>query len=140
MPQEFDRDRERDRDRGTDRDFGRDWDRDRDFDRDRRRSPFDFFRFLYPGPLQPPPRRGGPPGGPPPSAIPGRPVGTRAIDPGAISFCHYRFTYVWPEMGRAFWFYPVFLGPRSISGFRWTGSAWVYYGMDLNDIDAFQCV
>lgn len=148
MPQEFDRDRNPDGDRDRDRDFDRDRNdgRDRDFDRDRNfdrrpRRPLDFFRFFSPGPPPTPPRGGGPPSGPPPRTIPRRSdIGVRAVDPGAIRFCLYRFTYIWPERRPGFWFYPVFVGPRSISGFRWTGRTWVYFGMDLNDIESFQCV
>jgi hypothetical protein len=62
-----------------------------------------------------------------------------AVDPGAIRPCTYRFVYIWPRRGRGFWAWLVFVGPRSVSGFRWTGNSWRYFGMDLRTIRSFQC-
>ncbi|MBP3966049.1 MULTISPECIES: transporter [Paenibacillus] len=83
-----------------------------------------------------------PPGSPPPQMVPPRPLtsSTLAIDPGAISRCMFRMTYIWPRSGPGFWFYPVFLGRTSISGFRWNGFFWMFAGFDLARIDAFTCV
>lgn len=83
----------------------------------------------------------GPPTGPPPSFTPtqSQQVGLLAVDPGAISGCLYQFTYVWLNSGRQFWFYPVFVGRRSVAGYRWTGFGWVYFGIDLRSIQSFQC-
>ncbi|WP_243557931.1 hypothetical protein [Priestia megaterium] len=75
---------------------------------------------------------------PPPSVIPQPPL--FAVDPGAISGCLYRYTYIWPRNGRPYWFYPTFVGRRSVAGYRWTGSFWVYAGVDVNQIREFQCV
>lgn len=102
-------------------------------------------------PFQPPP--GGqpfpsPPGGmqqgpsgPPPQAIPQKPggAGLYRVDPGAISGCLYRYTYVWLTNGHSFWFYPTFVGRSSVSGFRWQHGNWMYYGIDLNRIESFTC-
>lgn len=74
----------------------------------------------------------------PPRFIPKNP--TFAVDPGAISGCLYRYTYIWPRNGRPYWFYPTFVGRRSVAGYRWTGSFWVYAGVDVNQIREFQCV
>ncbi|MFY2248473.1 hypothetical protein ACOSZH_01180 [Priestia megaterium] len=63
-----------------------------------------------------------------------------AVDPAAISGCLYRYTYIWPRNGRPYWFYPTFVGRRSVAGYRWTGSFWVYAGVDVNQIREFQCV
>lgn len=135
MFQQFDRDRDRDR--------GRDRDRDRDRDRNRRSpSPFDILRFFTPGFPIPPsqgPQFNQPPG-PPPAFIPQQPIGIFAVDPGAIRNCLFRFTYIWPHRDRGFWMFPTFVGPRSVAGFRWTGFNWVYFGMDLRDIQSFTCV
>lgn len=73
----------------------------------------------------------------PPSVIPPPPL--FAIDPGAISGCLYHYTYVWPRNGRPYWFYPTFVGRRSVAGYRWTGFFWVYAGVDVNQIREFQC-
>ncbi|MEQ6376574.1 collagen-like protein [Bacillaceae bacterium S4-13-56] len=88
--------------------------------------------------------QGQPPTTPPPSFVPqSQPQGQvqlYAVDPGAIRRCLFKFTYVWLERGRrAFWFYPTYVGRRSIAGYRWTGFMWVYYGIDLDRIESFQC-
>ncbi|GAB2533982.1 hypothetical protein GCM10026983_02230 [Gracilibacillus alcaliphilus] len=87
-----------------------------------------------------------PPLGPPPQQIPqlmsSGPGGaqTLAIDAGSMRHCLFRFTYVWLSPNRGFWFYPTFLGRRSVAGFRWTGFNWIYFGIDLNRIHSFTCV
>ena len=63
---------------------------------------------------------------------------TFAVDPGGIRGCLFRFTYVWLRRD-AFWYFPTFVGRNSIAGFRWTGFRWVYFGIDLNRIQSFQC-
>ncbi|WP_153801974.1 transporter [Filobacillus milosensis] len=87
---------------------------------------------------------GGPPQSPPPSFTPqqggqGGQPSLQAVDPGAIRRCLYRYTYIWLDNRQRFWFYPTYVGRRSVSGYRWTGFFWVYYGVDLNRIDSFQC-
>jgi len=79
------------------------------------------------------------PTSPPPSFIPQQnPFQTKAIDPGAIRGCLFRFTYIWLRRD-SFWFYPTFIGRNSISGFRWNGFRWVLFGTNLNRIESFQC-
>ncbi|SFB06711.1 hypothetical protein SAMN04488072_106167 [Lentibacillus halodurans] len=86
------------------------------------------------------------PTSPPPSFIPQQPqtqqaqeeIGVFAVDPGAIQGCLFRFTYIWLRW-ESFWFFPVFIGRRSIAGFRWQRNRWVYYGVDLDNIQSFQC-
>ncbi|MDI2586350.1 transporter [Psychrobacillus sp. NEAU-3TGS] len=85
---------------------------------------------------------GNPPTNPPPSFTPQRQqqsVSAFAVDPGAIRGCLFRNTYIWLINGNSFWFYPTFVGRRSVAGFRWTGRMWTYYGTDLNRISSFQC-
>ncbi|TYR81210.1 transporter [Priestia megaterium] len=87
--------------------------------------------------------QGGPPSGPPPSFTPqltssGGPA-VYAVDPGSIYGCLYKYTYIWAKGGRSYWFYPTYVGRRSVSGYRWTGFYWVYAGIDLNQIREFQC-
>ncbi|MFC4104299.1 transporter [Paenibacillus xanthanilyticus] len=88
----------------------------------------------------------GPPGmqqgptAPPPQFAPQQPAAsTFAVDPGAISGCLYRNTYVWPRFGNGFWFYPTFVGRTSVSGYRWNGRFWVYSGLSLRSIESFTC-
>lgn len=86
------------------------------------------------------------PSGPPPSFVPSKggtqvksTPQTKAVEPGAIRPCLYRYVYIWPRRGRGYWAYLVFIGRRSASGYRWNGRRWVYFGIDLRQIDSFQC-
>ena len=91
------------------------------------------------------------PSGPPPSFVPqeggakvqgfGAPGGsaTQFVEQGAIRPCLFRNIYIWPRRGKSFWAFLTFVGRRSVSGFRWQGRRWVYFGMDLRDIRSFQC-
>lgn len=83
----------------------------------------------------------GPPMGPPPKDIPQQSAGPglKAVDPGAIRGCKYKYTYVWTENGKSFWIWPTHIGRRSISGYRWIGYRWIYFGMDLDNISSFAC-
>ncbi|PLR98675.1 hypothetical protein CVD19_04720 [Bacillus sp. T33-2] len=81
----------------------------------------------------------GPPTSPPPSFVPQQQVETYAVDPGGIARCLFRYTYVWLRGFEQFWFYPTFVGRNSISGYRWTGFRWVYFGIDLRQIQSFTC-
>ncbi|SHJ46680.1 hypothetical protein SAMN05444401_3121 [Clostridium amylolyticum] len=88
------------------------------------------------------------PPGPPPSTVPqksmaksgGGGISPKAIDPGQINFCLFKFTYIWQTNGRAYWAYLVKAGRRSIAGFRWRRGRWVYFGLDLRSIDSFFCI
>lgn len=81
----------------------------------------------------------GPPNSPPPSFTPAAPqFQTFAVDPGAIRGCLFRFTYIWLNRDQ-FWFFPTFVGRNSVAGFRWRRNRWVYFGIDLNRIQSFQC-
>lgn len=102
--------------------------------------------------MPPPPPQGGMgaqqqgPKGPPPTFTPtknemqkkGGPS-LKAVEPGAIKPCKFRYIYIWLENGRSFWAYLTFVGNRSVSGYRWNGRRWVYFGIDMRQIDSFQC-
>ena len=127
-----------------------------DSENDNFRSPhgFDFPNFPGQGPGQGPgfappygPPSGGqngPPSGPPPSKAPtqkstlGGPS-IYAVDPGAIRPCVYQYIYIWPSYGRPFWAWLTFVGRRSVSGYRWNGYRWRYFGLDLRQIESFEC-
>ncbi len=88
--------------------------------------------------------QGGPPSGPPnftPMESKAHHFGATplAIDSGAIRPCLHRFVYIWPRRGNGFWAWLVFVGPRSVAGFRHNRNNWRYFGMDLRDIRSFQC-
>jgi hypothetical protein len=97
--------------------------------------------FGQPGGGPPFGQPGGPPSGPPPTFVPAQRGGItpRAIDPGAIRGCLFRYVYIWLVNGRQFWAWLVFVGPRSIAGWRWNGFTWVYFGTDLENISSFVC-
>ncbi|MGH4117295.1 hypothetical protein [Clostridium sp.] len=107
----------------------------------RQMLPFPFLPIGTPGPKTP---QGGPPSGPPnytPSLPKSQQFGAtpKAVDPGAIRPCLYRFVYIWPRRGSGFWAWLTFVGPRSVAGFRFNRNTWSYFGMDLRDINSFQC-
>lgn len=85
----------------------------------------------------------GPPSGPPPSITPqlGAQQGPAAlaVDPGSIRRCRFRFVYLQLRNRREFWIWLTFVGRRSISGWRWTGRRWVFFGVDLREIRSFYC-
>lgn len=85
----------------------------------------------------------GPPSGPPPEFAPQKApksgIGIMAVDAGSIRRCTFRFVYIWPERGRGFWAFLISVSRRSVSGWRWNGRRWVYFGMDLRRIDSFEC-
>lgn len=88
------------------------------------------------------------PMGPPPSYIPsqndknvkflGGP-NTKSVSPPSIRPCLFRFTYIWQTNGRSYWAYLIRIDRRSVSGWRWMGWRWVYFGLDLNRIESFVC-
>ncbi|WP_084040839.1 hypothetical protein [Gracilibacillus boraciitolerans] len=120
---------------------------------------FPFLPGIFPGgntpgqggpPIGPPPgqgqQSGPPPTSPPPQFVPqqasqsGSGAQLFAVDPGSIRGCLFRFTYIWLNRFNAFWFYPTYVGRRSVAGYRWTGFNWVYFGIDLDRIQSFTCV
>jgi len=86
-------------------------------------------------------QQGEPPSSPPPSFTPQMQQGISpfAVESGAIRGCLFRFTYVWLQNGRSFWFYPTFVGRTSVAGWRWRNFRWTFYGTDLRRIRSFQC-
>lgn len=124
-----------------------------------------YYRQFSPPPPRPPfgqpggPQGGGPPfgqpgghqgsgapSGPPPSITPSKQNATfksgpqtMAVEPQTLRPCVFRFVYIWPRRGRGFWAWLTFVGRKSASGFRWDGRRWVYFGIDLRQIDSFIC-
>ncbi|WP_420888787.1 transporter [Cohnella candidum] len=79
------------------------------------------------------------PTAPPPQFVPQMSAQPFAVDPGGIRRCLYRNTYVWLVNGQQFWFFPTFVGPNSVAGYRWFGFRWSYFGIDLRIIRSFTC-
>lgn len=65
--------------------------------------------------------------------------GVYAVDPITLRYCLYRYVYIWPSWGPGFWAWLIFVGRRSVAGFRWTGRRWVYFGLDTRQINSFYC-
>ncbi|KPU45447.1 hypothetical protein OXPF_06800 [Oxobacter pfennigii] len=84
----------------------------------------------------------GPPQGPPPSKEPAKSKdspGLLAVSPGTLRPCLFRHVYIWQDNRRSYWAWLVYVDNRSAAGFRWNGRRWVYFGIDLKDIDSFEC-
>ncbi|MGL4337961.1 MAG: hypothetical protein ACRCST_13790 [Turicibacter sp.] len=101
---------------------------------------------MYPSlhhPNQHQPQQDMAPTSPPPSFTPQKEPssgpGLKAIDPGGIKGCQYRFVYIWPMYGPGYWMFLTYVGKKSIAGYRWNGRHYVYGGVDLNAIESFQC-
>ena len=69
----------------------------------------------------------------------GKEAQTKAVSPGSISFCLFKFTYIWERGGRNYWAFLLNVDRKSVSGLRWFRGTWVYFGVDLNRIDSFIC-
>jgi hypothetical protein len=98
---------------------------------------------MPPPPEGRPPQRGRKPSGPPPAINARRMeqehITAKAVGPRGIRQCMFRYVYIWPERGRAFWAWLTYVDRVSVSGWRWNGYDWVYFGMALSNIDAFVC-
>lgn len=92
------------------------------------------------------------PMGPPPSYIPSqKDAGVqhstynsgqgnlKSVSSSSIKFCMHRYTYIWQKNGRSYWAYLTRVDNRSVSGWRWAGFRWVYFGVDLRRINSFVC-
>ncbi|EDU36015.1 MULTISPECIES: hypothetical protein [Clostridium] len=66
-------------------------------------------------------------------------VCTYAVDPGALRPCVFKYVYIWLDNGNSFWAWLTYVGRKSASGWRWNSQRWVYFGVDLNCIDYFEC-
>lgn len=71
---------------------------------------------------------------PPPPAYP--PAKTSS---GYMIDCMEQYTYVWLKTGQSFWFYPIRVESFGTTGFRWTGSFWLFDGIDSRYIDSVSC-
>jgi len=102
---------------------------------------WEWMSMFYFGPSGGPPS--GPPSGPPPDIAPQltgtQGIAPQAVDPGSIRRCRNRFVYLRLRGGREFWAWLVFVGRLSVSGWRWTGFNWVYFGVNLRQIVEFEC-
>ena len=65
----------------------------------------------------------------------------KAVDPGAIYPCLYRYVYIWPRKRKEnpYWMYVTYVGKRSVAGWRYDGRNWRYYSTSLREIESFYC-
>lgn len=92
-----------------------------------------------------------PPAGPPPFGLPskndqkmkilgkydsskGKKIATNSLKP-----CLYKYTYIWQRNGFNYWAFLTSINCCSVSGWRWIGFRWVYFGVDIKRIDSFIC-
>jgi len=73
------------------------------------------------------------PQSPPPNFVPQKPDVSYIVD------CIHQYTYVWLRNGESFWFYPTRVEYGEVSGYRWNGVFWTYYGIDPRFISAVSC-
>jgi hypothetical protein len=66
-------------------------------------------------------------------------VEASSVQSNSVRFCLYKYTYIWERNGRNYWAFLLNVDRRSVSGFRWTGRYWIYFGVDLRRIDSFVC-
>lgn len=64
---------------------------------------------------------------------------SKLVSQNSIKFCLFKFTYIWERNGRAYWAFLLNVDRVSVSGLRWLGWNWVYFGVDLRQIDSFVC-
>lgn len=104
------------------------------------------------GPIPPKPPMPGPPSnpnnvpGPPPSYTPKQAPSSKSsnsnmlkVSPGSLSPCKYQYVYVWQTNGSSYWAWFTRIDRTTASGYRWNGYRWVYFGVDLNRIESFEC-
>lgn len=63
----------------------------------------------------------------------------KGFSSNSLAPCLYRYTYIWQKNGFSYWAYLTSLSSCSISGWRWIGFRWVYFGVDYKRIDSFIC-
>ncbi|WP_284646304.1 transporter [Paenibacillus silviterrae] len=59
--------------------------------------------------------------------------------PSYLVDCYFQYTYIWLWNGESFWFYPTSVEYGAVSGYRWNGLFWQYYGIDERLIRAVSC-
>ena len=63
----------------------------------------------------------------------------KGFSTNSLSPCLYRYIYIWQKNGFSYWAYLTSLTSCSLSGWRWIGFRWVYFGVDYKRIDSFFC-
>jgi hypothetical protein len=74
------------------------------------------------------------PESPPPAYIPPKPS-----SPSYMIDCVFQNTYVWLTTEEGFWFYRPRVDYDGVTGYRWNGVFWMFYGIDPRFIDAVSC-
>ncbi|WP_223592623.1 transporter [Neobacillus bataviensis] len=74
------------------------------------------------------------PQSPPPPYVPPKPATSHyLID------CLNQYTYVWLVNGEGFWYYPITVQYGAVTGYRWNGTFWTFYGFDERFIETVAC-
>lgn len=61
------------------------------------------------------------------------------IDDRALRLCMFRHIYIWFRDGIEFWAWLTFIGGGHTLGWRWSGSSWIYFEIDLRKIESYIC-
>lgn len=87
-----------------------------------------------------------PPNSAPPSFVPNPKssksapgANVKSVSPNSIRPCTFQNIYLWLTNGNQFWAWLTGVDNRTAYGFKWVGNRWVYFGVDLNKIDEFEC-
>lgn len=56
-----------------------------------------------------------------------------------INMCLRKYTYIWQRNGRSYWSYLMYADRYQVSGWRWINWRWVYFALDVRNIESFYC-
>lgn len=73
----------------------------------------------------------------PPSIIPEKKeeqVQLETIEP-----CICRYIFLWLKNGVSFWAWLTCVDCKHAFGYKWDNNVWIYFMVNLNQIDSFQC-
>jgi hypothetical protein len=88
--------------------------------------------------------------GPPPPFIPSETQATfqhtgagtgffLTVDPSTFSTCMFMYVYIWLKDGSGFWSWITYVDNNSIGGWRWSGTSWIQFRLNINAVHGFGC-
>lgn len=81
------------------------------------------------------------PNNPPPEFTPNKSdsKNLKTVSSNSLKPCTYQYVYLWLKDGSSFWAWLTMVDRKSVSGYKWHCCKWIYFGLDLNKIDYFEC-
>lgn len=61
------------------------------------------------------------------------------IDDTLLRSCLFKKIYIWFRDNIEFWVWLTFIGGGHAVGWRWNGSYWIYFEIDLRKVESFIC-